>query len=562
MRLITALLLLLAIRTAAQPFNWQWSRYATATASVPDVQGFATDASGNSYITGTFYGTATFGALPPLTSAGQSDVFVVKYNAQGEAMWATRAGGTDFDDPYDLAIDGLGGVYITGSFQSATAAFGSTTLTRTGLMDIFVAKVDAADGQVAWAQRFGSNDFQSGQVEWGRAIACDGDGNVYVSGCFKYTLDVAGLPTLQGCSQYYNSFLLKLDGDGHGLWSRRPDCGHQWIYSASEGQALTVGADGMVYAGFRMRGDTLFVEADTLLNQTTTGSTHDGVVIKYAPDGTPQWARGIGGYGYDDVQALQADATGHLYVAMHREGSYGNLGIPGIDVAGNLGIYRNVVLKYDADGHLRWGTRLGNSTYDHDIEAMVLEDPEHLLVAGWHQGNFEIGGITPDPGVSGSYGLYLARFDSSSALTDVLALRYTYPRGIRGLGLDEGGNIYAAGYFQDSLALPGLAPMQLPGAGDHALFLARSGDFPTALQERTGPIATAFPVPSTGLFTVGFDQPFDAVELRDPTGRLLRTDAFAPTTQRLLTMGADGIILCRLLRDGRSVGQCRVVVMR
>src|SRR5262245_35030122 len=77
----------------AQPFSWQWSQWAASTSSIPDPQGFATDPLGNSYVTGQFYGTVGFGLLPPLTSLGESDVFVVKYDNQGVALWAVRAGG-------------------------------------------------------------------------------------------------------------------------------------------------------------------------------------------------------------------------------------------------------------------------------------------------------------------------------------------------------------------------------------------------------------------------------------------------------------------------------------
>ncbi|HQZ42456.1 MAG TPA: hypothetical protein PK735_06175, partial [Flavobacteriales bacterium] len=73
MRIQTALLFWLFFTAAnAQPFTWNWSVSDTSTLSTPDVQGMATDALGNSYITGQFYGTASFGNLPPITSVGQS----------------------------------------------------------------------------------------------------------------------------------------------------------------------------------------------------------------------------------------------------------------------------------------------------------------------------------------------------------------------------------------------------------------------------------------------------------------------------------------------------------
>ena len=165
----------------AQPFNWQWAVRDTATLGTPDMHGFATDALGNSYVAGSFYGSVSFGGLPAITSVGQSDAFVVKYDNQGVALWSVRAGGADFDEPLALAIDSAGGIFITGYYQSATTAFGTTTLSLTGAMDIFVAKLSASDGAWLWAKRYGSNDFQSGHVEWGKAVACDADGNAYVS---------------------------------------------------------------------------------------------------------------------------------------------------------------------------------------------------------------------------------------------------------------------------------------------------------------------------------------------------------------------------------------------
>ncbi|MBL8000816.1 MAG: hypothetical protein JNL05_02535 [Flavobacteriales bacterium] len=551
----------LALAGLAQPFNWQWAEPTTGASAAPGVMGFATDDLGNSYAAGSFYGTVTFGALPPITSVGQSDVFVVKYDNQGVPLWVVRAGGNNFDDAYDLALDGTGGVVITGYFQSATAAFGTTTLTKVGGMDVFVAKLSATDGSWAWAQRYGSNDFQSGQLEWAKAIACDANGNIYVGGCFKYTLDVSGLPGLQGCSQYYNSFLLKLDPNGNGIWSRRPDCGEQWSYSASEVQALTVGADGMLYAGFRARGDTLFFEGDTLLNIQPSGQAHDVVLVKYDLNGAPQWTKVIGGYGYDDAQVLQADADGNLYAAIHREGDYGHLGVPNIAVSGNFGTYKNVVLKLDAAGDITWGTRMGNSTYDHDIEAMVLEAPDKLLVGGWHQGNFTIGGITPNSGISGTYGFFLARFDSSSALLNVQAQRNSYPRGIRGIGLDDGGNIYAAGYFQDSLALPGVPVMQMVNPNTNAMFVARSGSFPTMV-DGPGAVAEviAYPVPANGTVTLEIDVPFDGVRILDALGRVVLARDVQPAARLSVEPGVRGALLCELLRNGERIGLCRLVM--
>jgi len=71
----------------AQTPNWLW---ANAAGGVGSKQGNSTctDASGNVYVTGTFQSTSvTFGAFT-LTSASGGDMFIVKYDALGNVLWA------------------------------------------------------------------------------------------------------------------------------------------------------------------------------------------------------------------------------------------------------------------------------------------------------------------------------------------------------------------------------------------------------------------------------------------------------------------------------------------
>lgn len=559
---ITVLLACTLLTLRAQEFNWQWSRTATSTVGVPDVQGLATDAAGNSYITGSFSGTATFGSLPPITSAGQSDVFVAKYDNAGNALWVVRGGGADSDVALGIAVDGLGHAFITGYFQSASAVFGNSTLARVGLMDIFCVRVESADGAFGWAQRFGSGDFSSEHIERGNAIACDHDGNVYLTGCFRYTLAVDGLPTLDGCSQYYTTFLLKMNGDGNGLWSVRPECGHDWDLGASEGQKLAVNTLGDVYLGLRHRGDTCFVGTDTLVHGFNAAQTHDGVLVKYDADGQYHWARLIEGQGYDDVEALTADNEGRCYVAMHREGTYH---LPGqtddLDFGGNFGYFKNVLLKFNAEGDLIWGDRLGNSSWDHGITGFALDDDGHLFVAGWYDGHFEIGGIEPLPNTFGFSGLYVARFDTADVLQEVFASRHALHRGVRGLGFDLNYNLYIAGYFSDTLAFPGLPTLQVPAS---AAFVARSGDVSTGTWEQVydASDATAYPVPTPGPFTVSSRQPFTALRITDVLGQVVEATQFSARNTHTLELTRNGVYTYRLLNNGQPVGQGRVVVQQ
>jgi hypothetical protein len=66
--------------------------------------GAATDTLGNVYVAGKFTGGATFGTTN-LVDAGSGDVFVAKYDPEGNLLWAKRAGGTAVDEATGIATD-------------------------------------------------------------------------------------------------------------------------------------------------------------------------------------------------------------------------------------------------------------------------------------------------------------------------------------------------------------------------------------------------------------------------------------------------------------------------
>jgi hypothetical protein len=103
-------------------------------------QGVAVDSKGNSYVTGAFQGTAVFGSTT-LTKPMQPKwpyAYVAKRDPSGTFLWAAAGGATI---PNDIALDNAGNTYITGSFVNSTT-FGSTSLTPAGWSDILVAKLD------------------------------------------------------------------------------------------------------------------------------------------------------------------------------------------------------------------------------------------------------------------------------------------------------------------------------------------------------------------------------------------------------------------------------------
>ena len=113
--------------------------------------GVAIDGAGNVFVTGAFEGQMDFGGGP--LTAVSSDFFLAKYDEDGNHLWSQNFSSTDLDQGFDVAIDGAGNVLVTGQF-CGTMDFGGGPLVSAGESSIFLAKYDAA-GNYLWSQHFG-----------------------------------------------------------------------------------------------------------------------------------------------------------------------------------------------------------------------------------------------------------------------------------------------------------------------------------------------------------------------------------------------------------------------
>jgi hypothetical protein len=205
------------------------------------------DGTGHVYLTGYFFGTVDFdpgAGTEDLTSAGGSDVFFAKYDASGNYVYAKRFGGNSTDVPNDMAVDGSGNVYLTGSFLN-TADFdpgaGTKSLTSAGGEDAFLAKYDAS-GNYVYANRIGG----SAGSEYGRGIALDGSGNVYLTGSFNGNVAISvpeGTITLFGADDN-DIFIAKYNAQGilvtaNAVAGTGNDIGYSIAYKGSDNISMT-----------------------------------------------------------------------------------------------------------------------------------------------------------------------------------------------------------------------------------------------------------------------------------------------------------------------------------
>ncbi len=172
------------------------------------------DSAGNVYYCGAFKSNSiTFGSNT-LTTHGNVDMFLVKYTASGDVVWAQNAGGNNNDNAVALAFDPQGNIVVVGSFSSSYFIIGDTTIITNGGYDIFCAKFDTI-GTLLWAQRFGGTARDDGSN-----LSIDKQGNIYCTGYFFSSTITFGAYTLTNTGGADN-FITKLNSDGNPLYAEK-----------------------------------------------------------------------------------------------------------------------------------------------------------------------------------------------------------------------------------------------------------------------------------------------------------------------------------------------------
>jgi hypothetical protein len=150
----------------------------------------ANDTAGNVFVGGHFHSTSFPFASTTLTNNGMGDIFLLKYDSAGNAMWGINQGGSDMDFGYSVAVDQTGNSYFTGMFMSMSVIFGSTTLTNASMdEDMFIVKYDPMGNEI-WALSAGGMNR-----DYINCVTVNSSGNLYAVGSFGSPAIMIGATT-------------------------------------------------------------------------------------------------------------------------------------------------------------------------------------------------------------------------------------------------------------------------------------------------------------------------------------------------------------------------------
>lgn len=521
------LLVALALCTSRALAQGGWQQAMRLPAGTDSNNGYsegrrtATDAAGNVYVVGNFYGTVSFGSTT-LTSTGpnqERDFFVAKLSAGGQWLWAVQGGGAGSDQANDVVLDAAGNPYITGGIgQSAT--LGPFTLTSSaggfGNDNMFVARLTTA-GQFLWATKSGGRTGQS--------LALDAAGNVLVAGTYSSGAAVIGSTTLASYGNV-DVFVAKLDPTGTiWLWAVRGGgtsndyvtqigtdaAGNAYItgdYGTNfrvdfgpftiingNGYVAKISATGQfVYAAKMSDGSTLLPKGlvvDAAGNAFVTGSFRsstltlgsvvltgngntDGFIARIGTTGTWQWGTRFGGTSEDSGQGVALDAQGNLYAT----GSFTSTNV----AFGNTTLSATGIIEKEvylarlnaANGQWVWATAAGGILDDEGMGLSVGAAGVVNLVGNFNSPNAPFGSTTLSSAAYLITDTFVAQANGTTGAWNwAVSTEGGGDRRVMGSCTDAQGNLYLTGTFTGVVDFGSIRLNAEPNGND--IFVAKLG---------------------------------------------------------------------------------------
>jgi len=221
-----------------------------------DIMDLTIDNAGNVYVTGSYSGVVSFDHIT-LSSTKQGsqhtpDIFVAKYNTNGNIVWAKSYGSkAGHDAGNTIALDGSNNIFIGGNFTNRIENCNGPFQTAT-LYDIYLAKLNNA-GTAQWQKRYANlNADCSSHYNSGSDVFVDPSGNVFLEGQFKGTISfgTGSALTISSINSTLDVFAAKVNSSGTTQWVKASG-GSSHDY----GNAIHVDASGNAYTGGRIGTD-------------------------------------------------------------------------------------------------------------------------------------------------------------------------------------------------------------------------------------------------------------------------------------------------------------------
>lgn len=556
-----------AVTSQLSAQDWAWAKSAGGLQKVESYS-IAIDSAGNSYVTGWFENSLEFGTTTLVASVSgnqyASDIFIAKYDKDGDFVWAQRAGGTNYDYGTSIATDPSGNVYVTGLFIG-TVNFGSLSITSSTVdYDVFIAKYDAS-GNALWVKKGGGSVW-----DVGNGIAVDKFSNCYITGGYRNTATF-GTTSFTSAGNY-DIFVAKYDSNGNFIWAQSAGG-----TGDDRGQGISVDPLGNCFITGFFKG-TITIATNTIVSSGDS----DIFLAKYNSSGVAQWGKRAGGIAADEGNSIKVSKAGSIYVTGYYTDSaiFDTTAVTGY---GNTDIF---AAMYDFKGDLIWVKKYGGSWIDKGY-GISVDTFSNVYVTGsfWGTGQFD----TISVAAYNQDDAFVAGIDNQNKTQWVLKGGSLNTDVSRGIAATEYGRCYITGYYTGSAEF---GSHTISGASDNDLFVAKidstfiydSIPLVDTIPNDTTPsntgiahygsstTLTAYPNPFERFVTIsiGTTETINHVEIYDVMGKAVGSQAViekgqgSPAQKQLLINGENlinGIYFVKVLA-GNKVFTTRLMLIK
>jgi len=358
------------------------------------------DAGGNVFLTSNLDFPADMDPGPGiqlLTPVGSTEVFIVKWDNNGDYVWAKQFmanGPGSRSDVKNFDIDLDGNVAICGSytgvidFDPGPGSFYFTSANNSGG---FLTKL-TGNGDFVWAKRFGNNGTVTGGMGFGD-LKFDASGNLYSSGELSGLCDFdpgPGTYELQG-RLTGDGYVFRVDKDGNLLWAKK--IGGSTINASIIPRGIDIDNNNNMISTGTFHGAIDFNPGSDVYTLTSNSATADVYVLKLNVMGELMWAKGIGGDSNDTGNDITVDDAGNVYIISMFRGTV-DLD-PGTGVFPFFSIKEQMVLsKFNAGGIFSHAYIFTNLFSWSNLARRLVTDPAHnIFISGFISGSTDF-----DPG--------------------------------------------------------------------------------------------------------------------------------------------------------------------
>ncbi|MFN8154884.1 MAG: T9SS type A sorting domain-containing protein [Bacteroidia bacterium] len=525
--------------------TWQWAKKAIGT-GLDSGEDIISDMNGNVYIAGRYSGTSlNFGNTTISNVSGLDfDFYLAKFDANGNNLWAVGGGGQSRDEAYSVSTDASGNVYMAGNFKSQTILIGNTTLVRSQLYDIFIAKFSSS-GTLMWAKSFGGtgNDYIGG-------ICTDKNNNVYLTGNFGSDTIAFGSSTLVNVNCCFGDiFLAKLDSSGNAKWAISAGGTVSDI-----GTAISSDNNGNIYLASAFDSPSIVVGNSTYVCQGFS----DMFVSKVDTSGNIKWVQSFSSPGDEIPFSIASDQAGNVYLT----GFYWISPITfGTTTLANAGDQDMFLVKMDSSGGVLWANGAGGPNRDRGF-GVDVDAAGNVFVGGDFLSQNMNFGSTQVNNSSGSEEIFIGKYDSGGGLTWASTISGANVDNLHGLATTGNGSLLVSGSFVSPNLTFGSQTLNASGSID--LFLAKLSAN-TGINETLGQKQLRiYPNPVTETFKLIFDNSIQDIDMliENVLGQIVTVipdatqDMFSVKEMKLV----PGVYFLTLTKDSEQLANCKFIV--